>query len=358
MREYMVLEVKCKKDLQIQEIYKYIEKKAKYNHNFFAFQNLHFDSLNKECKQLYEQIGLDCFRYKKVLEHLAKRADYNPDRDDRQMISNVDSRWEWNNEKETRALGEQELELLIAFCEKLKKGAAATFIVGLDEIEWDGKKSSKGTYGYQKADCTYGLGKNYLSNSITLGRLYADKAYTAYISCEKHFREHSIINEIIDFLGEIKTESVHFAPENEEERKEWETAQQMAEAKFRMTLSGLDSLPLKLIEKRRITDSSCKINIGKYIKTHLCKNGWETRKAFPDEHPTIIHKCKGNADVCLSILSGHNGHHLQAIVYYRSPQFLFANHIYALSYNEISADDVEIYFQNVEIVRDYLYESL
>lgn len=358
MREYVVFKIKCKKDLKCEAVYEKIKTNLKFNNSLFALQNLDFNRLGPESQRIYEEISLNKYSYKKVLPHLKNSSYYNPERDDRQMISNLDERWEWSNTHNTQQLNKHDLEELITFYDKLKTSATATRIIGFDEIEWNGKKVRQGTYGFKKADCTYNLGQNYLSNSLIIGKTYSDKVYTAYLSCEKIFVGVDIIQELIDFLGEKVLEISYFAPECDRERDEWEQTATNAKNRFDKAISDLGNLPLKVIAPQSTTIESSKINIRKYIKNYLCTDGWEIRSALHDEWPTIVYRTKGDNDICLSIISGHNGHHLQSIVYYRSKKFVLADHILALSFNEISEDDLEKYFYNATLIRDYLYNAL
>ena len=357
MKEYIVLNVKCKKGLSATDIYSYVKQRVKYNSNFFAFQNIYFSYLSKGTKALYDKLNLDDFAYIKVLEHLAKSQHYNPERDDRRMVSNMDSRWRWYNERVNDTLEEEQLALLASFCDKLKGLSFSTLIFGLDEIEWGGTKVGRGTYGFAKADCTYQLGNNYLSNSVTVGRSYSDKVYIVNISLEKQFQGLAVIEDLVAFLGEKVYETTYFAPENDEERSEWEQTAQEAKTRFEQAIAGAGNLPLThFTENTR--DETPKIDVRKLIKKYLCNDGWEMRKAHWDEYPTIIHKAKDNTEICMSIVSGHNGHHLQHIVCYRSKMFRFAEHIRPLYSLYISEENMDKQFQNIRMVRDYLYEVL
>lgn len=358
MKEYIVSEIRCKKNLKISEIYSYVKDKVKYNSNLFAFQNIKLDSISGECKRIYNELNLDKYAYKKVLEHIAKTPYYNPERDDRRMVSNLNSIWNWCNESINTPLGVEDFESLVKFSDKLKSFDVSTLMLGLDEIEWGGSKVGKGSYGYKKADCTYGLGKNYLSNSLIVGRVGGDKTYTAYVSCESIFYELDIVKEIIDFLGEKISEVTCFAPECDAEREEWNVTAKDADNKFKAAMDGFNELALETIDKSGTADEKQKINIKKYINKYLCSDGWEVRKALADESPTVVHKMKQESDICISVVSGHNGHHLQALVYYRSKKFMFCEHIYALNVNSISESEIEKYFRNCVTIKNYLYDVL
>lgn len=358
MKEYVVLKINCHSGLTMREIFAHINEKVVSHSNFFAIQSLRFDVLDVKSQNLFRKIGLDGFSYKVVLPHLKETPTYNSERDDRRMISNLDRCWEWNNETCHDSLSEEKFSELITFCDRLHATDIATVILGLDEIEWGGQKVGKGSYGYQRADCTYRFGENYLSNSITVGRDYSSKNYTVCLSCEKRFSALPIIAEMAGFLGNVKEELTAFAPETEHEREEWEKAAGEAKQKLEDALACLKKLPLLPIEKWKRADESEKIYIKKHIKQYLCTDGWRLQKALPDEWPTIVCREKQDRSIKLSISSGHNGHHLQALLYYRSPMYKFGEHIPELSYNEISDADVEKYFVNAVTIRNYLDEML
>jgi len=358
MKEYTVLKVKCKKGIKIADIYDYVRETLHFDRNFFALQNIELGSISKQCRTLYDELDLDKFFYKVVLKHLKEHPNYDPQRDDRKMISNLDSCWNWYNEKENESLSKDAFEKMIAFCDALKTSDISSLILGMDEIRWDGKATGQGTYGYQKAAATYDLGKNYLSNSIIVGRIYDSKTYTVHISFEKRFGGLDVINNLVDFLGEKKTEMTYYAPENRDERVAWEAAAEEANIKFQNALAGLKCLELETIERRFCKDDeNKKINIKRYINDYLCTDGWKIRKAYPDEWPTIISKEKEESEICLSIMSGDKGHHLQSLIYYRNKRFFFGDHIHNLHCNDLAGQE-EAFFRNAKIIRDYLYEVL
>ncbi len=357
MKEYTVLQINCKKGLTISEIYKKIRETLTFDRPLFAIQNLKTDGIGKDCRKYYEELDLDRFAYKKVLEHLKQSPYYDPERDDRRMLSNADGCWEWGNPKKTEALSSEEFEKLILFCDGLRTSDISTVLIGFDEIRWNGAATGKGTYGYQKADLSYNLGKNYLSNSVMIGRTYESKQYTAYLSCENQFKTTDAFSDLASFLGETKDTLTYFAPENDEERAEWETAAKDARLRLQSAVSELKNLSLHIIGNN-ISKEDKKINIRKYITKFLCTDGWSIRKAFSDEWPTVVGKDKDDVSIHLSIISSHNGHQLQSIVYYRSPKFVFTEHIYELSCTDISEKDAENYFLNAQTIRNRLEELL
>jgi hypothetical protein len=367
MKEYVVFKIKCKSGLGISEIYDKIKQTVKFNSNFFELNELYQFRPNIIKPKIYEEINLGKYAFVKALEHLKKNTYYSPERDDRRLISNLDARWALANENENEPLNEDDFSKLIEFCDELSSTDILTLMLGFDEIEWNGNKVEKGTYGYEKAKSTFDLGKNYLSNSIIIGRTGADlgKRYTVYLSCEKNFKDLGVVNEIVDFLGEIKEENYYFAPENSMEREEWTRAYECASFKFENAVLELEKLNLEKITKKELSldeqlfiEKNEKVNVRKHIKNYLCTDGWEIRKTLADECPIKVSKDKSDETISISIVSGHNGHHLQALLYYRSKKFLFTKHIHDLHCNMLLESSCEKYFENVKIIRDYLYEVL
>ena len=358
MKSYTVFKIKCRDSLSMADLFAYLQDKVAANGHYFAIQGLRYDALDKKKQKQFDDIGLDEFSYRVVLPHIAQSAGYDPDLHDYRMISNLDGRWNWPNPTCHELLPDERFSNLVAFCDRLGTLDIATMLVGLDELAWNGEPVGKGTYGYEKADCTYRFGENYLSNSVTIARDYQGKKYTACLSCEKRFVTVPIISEIVAFLGTVKQESTYFAPETQEERQEWNRMADDAKRRLDMAVARIEQLPLIPIERYSSSDETKKINVKKLIKQYLCTNGWEERKALPDEWPSIVCKAREDRDIKLSIVSGHNGHHLQALIYYRSPKFSYSSSLSELHVNSISEADVESYFLNAVAVRDCLDEIL
>lgn len=359
MKEYVVLEIQCKKELNFLDIYFVLKSNVSYNSNLFALQNLDFEKLNSKACAIYDRLQLCKYEYKIVLEHLVNTPYYNPELHDRRMVSNMDSCWSWYNEQVNESLSDNDFKDLITFCDLLRAQDVLTCVVGFDQIEWDGTTVGKGMYGFEKADCTYGLGKNYLSNALVIGRTHENKQFTAFLSCEKRFRNLGIIDKIVRFLGEKKYEEVYFAPENEAEREEWIEKKENAKLKFQNAMEGVQSLPLEKFERILPADrSKKKNNVQNYIRKFLCTDGWLVRPARSYEHSSVIYRNKDDSEIAFSIVSGHNGQHLQALVYYRSNKFLFSENLHDLYVWSSSEQDIEKFFRNMIRVRDYFYECL
>ncbi len=358
MKEYIVLEIKCKDGMSLLDVYFNIKSTVSYNSNIFAFQNLNLNKISKKSYDIYDRLNLCKYEYKIVLDHLLNTSYYNPEQHDRRMISNLDENWNWYNEKINEPLSENDFKDLFVLGDSLKTLDVSTFVLGFDQIEWGENKVDIGTYGYEKADGTYSLGKNYLSNSLIIGRTYEDKSYTAYLSLEKRFRNLDIINQITGYLGKIISEEVYFAPENKEEREEWNLKAKEAKQKFENAISGLQNLKLIAPNNMYSWDPKKKINVKSYIKKHLCVNGWQQRPARSYEIPTIICKNKQDKEIAFSIVSGRNGQNLQVLIQYSSKEFMISENLHKLSLFSSDEEDTEIFFKNLVLVRDYLFESL
>lgn len=358
MKEYVIIEVRCKKNLTIADMYGFIKGKIKHNNNFFELLDLFKFSKkpNTNALQKLTKLSLDEYEYTKVLEHLSQNPNYDPKRDDRKVISNLDKRWQWYNYNNSQSLTDEQFSELIDFCDALKPLDVSTLMIGIDEIEWDNQKSNKGTFGYEKAHSTYSLGKNYLSNSITIGRSSGDKYFTAYISYEKHLITVDAINRInmiTEFLGETIDKKSYFAPENELERNEWDGIYEEAKLKFDSAISGVKALGFATEIKPASSEES-KFNIKKYIKKYLCTDGWSMGKKNPSEIGTKVNIEKNGDNISLYIVSNHYGQHLQLLLYYENTKFSFGKNL-CYSFYSSSEDDLVAYFENVKTIRDYLY---
>lgn len=359
MKEYVVLAIKCKMEVRLFDVYSVVRSSVSYNRNLFAIQDLKLEKLSKKSYDLYESLNLDKYKHIFVLEHLLNTSYYNPEQHDIRMISNLDKCWRWSNENTSDSLCNDDFSNLIDFCDSLKKNDVSTLILGFDQIKWGEGKVDKGTYGFEKADCSYGLGRNYLSNSVIVGRTNENKPYTVYISCERHFRNLNIIEKIASSLGKVICEEVYFAPENDDEREEWIQKAKFAELKFRTAISGLQNLAFEKTKKTcAIYDVHSTFNINSYIKKYLCKNGWKTRTARSNERPSIIYKNKDDKEIAFSIVSSHNGQYLQVLIYYSSIEFLFSENLIDLIACVTSEEDIDSIFGNIVKARDYFYDLL
>lgn len=358
MKEYIVIGIKCNDNITLKDTFSIISSIISYDRNLFAIQNLNSSRLNQNAQSIYGRLDLKRFEYRVVLNHLLNTDYYDPEQHDIQMISNLDKCWKWHNEHTNESLSQDDFHDLMSFIDTLKAHDFASLVVGFDNIKWGEEQVNNGTYGYEKADGAYGLGRNYLSNSLIIGKTAENKSYTAYVSLEKRFRDFDIINQITESLGKIISEEVYFAPENKEERDEWNLKANEAKQKFDNAISGLQTLKLISPHNMYSWDPKKKININGYIKNHLCVDGWQKRPARSYESPTIICKNKHDREIAFSIVSGRNGQNLQALIQYSGKEFLISENLHNLFVFSSNEEDTEIFFKNLVLVRDYLFDTL
>ena len=355
MKESSVITINCRKGMKIADIYSKIKDTVKYNSNFFEITGL-FRYGKAKNEKVLDEIGIHKYSYIKVLPHLVNSKYYDPERDDVKLLSNLDDNWRWSNPNINTPLSEEDFSKLVDFCDSLSVNSLSTMILGIDEIEWDGNKPPKGTYGYEKAKNTFYYGENYLSNSVIIARNYENKKYTVILSCETRFRNFAVIDKLIEFLGEIKSEKNYFAPEDENERAEWEKLQTEKGAKFKAMIEGISVLPLHDIQ-RQGGDNKRKVNVRKYIKDYLCNEGWNFKKGDPDERGIMIGIEKDDACLSIRIISGHNGHHIQTLLVYHSEKFYFLepNVLYLDAEDE---SEIVKYFENLKMIKEHMDKSL
>ena len=364
MKEYIVIKIECPKEKKSTEIYQKINKTLKFNRTFFEFCDLfkYRDHVSAKKQEEFEALNLQRFSHIKILEHLAKSPHYQPERDDRKLISNLDSSWEWGHEDAEKSIDHSLFEKILAFSDRLKLTDVITMLFGIDEIEWDGYAVGNGTYGYEKAkSASYG-GENYLSNSIIISRIpHENKPYTVYLSCEKQFRNLDVINNVAQAIGAIKSEKHFFAPESEDERVDWNYAYRDAELKFNAMKTEFSkiavNLPNKLKDHKELWKFDDKINVRKNIKKYLCTNGWEIRTNDADRAGIIISKHKKDDVISVAIVSQHNGHYLQMLIYYDNIKYTFGwNPGY--SYTLLHEKDICMYLENIKFIRDFIDKKL
>ena len=356
MKEYTILEITCHKNLTFAEIHANVKDKVQYGKNLFAILDPEIQNMSKSNLQQLNSLELERFAYTVTLEHRRDCFDYDPSRDDRHLFSNLDENWRWHNPYVHEAVSHEFMEKLVSFLDHLKAVDTSTQVVVFDEIEWDSNPAGKGTHGYQKADGTYLWPMNYLSNAVVVGRTYKSKMCSAYISCETKFRELAIVQELAESLGKIKKEFTYYGPEDNRERELWDKEKAEAEAKFKSAVAGFKNLRLEDHVMNGTAGTSKKIDVKKYIKTYLCTDGWKIDKPLPEEWSLIVRKQKGDASIGIGVVSQHNGHSIQMVIYYRSKSFLFSENIEYIS--DAHEDQIEICFRNTQKIRDYFYEVL
>jgi hypothetical protein len=354
MREYTTIEVRCRKELKIAEIFEFLSSKVQNDANLFSFRRAGQRFFSGKKRKLFDELNLAEFEYSYQMYWL-ENASRNTEMP---MVSNLDDRWELGNESATRSLNESEWNRLVEFAGMLNSYDADSFFLGLDEIRWNGEPVRRGTNGTVRPDSGYGLGHGYLSNCVIIGKTYTDKTYIARICCEKEYRSLEIIDEIVEFLGKVNFEASLFAPEDDAERAEWERTITEAKQKLNSDLVGTRSIKLDPVKKGVSLEKE--INMPRLIKKTLCVDGWETRKPKYYERPTVIYKKKGEAEISLMVMSNRSRNRC----YYLNVDMLYSNVYFNLGhtvFESFSVDDEEqavIFLNNVKKLADYVYDAL
>lgn len=366
MREFVVTEIRCEKGIKATEICNKVLEKVKYNRLFFELTDLlnEPERLSKKQKERLAELDLEKYAIVRVYEHIKKNPEYynyDPKEHDRHILSNLNDAWYWYNETENDSLDESKFRDVVAFGDTVGSHVS-TVMYGIDEIEWGGKPVSPGTYGYKKAKELYNGGDNYLSNSVIVSKIpYEGKPFKVYVSCEKEYRDLEIVEEMISSLGKKIGEKTYFAPENEEERHEWEETYREAEERFKtvndVIKNYLNSLPKGFEPKPYTFKSKVQINMRKCITKHLCGNGWEILNKGEIAPGTYVGKRKGDRRIYVNIDSLHRGHYVQSQLKYDSPKYYFCETLpYAFVLE--SEQDVCEFLKNIRLAMERAYELL
>ena len=355
MREFVVTEIRCEKGIKATEICNKVLEKVKHNRLFFEFQNLFkwADTARERKKKKLAELNLTKYAYVRVFEHTKNSPYYDPKKDDRQLLSNLNSAWFWYNETENDSLDESKFRDIVAFGDTVGSHVS-TVMYGIDEIEWGGKPVSPGTYGYKKAEGLYDGGNNYLSNSVIVSKIpYEGKPFKVYVSCEKEYRDLEVVEEMISSLGKKIGEKTYFAPENEEERHEWEETYREAEERYKAMIAKTKelakTLPKRFEPQSLMAKFEAKINVKKCVKNCFCPDGWELG------YGNTVSKRKGDSVITVYIDSLDKGHYLQALMDYSNIKFYFGDNI---NYIFELKDEANVcaYLDNVKIMAETVYE--
>ncbi len=363
MKEYRVITIECPKEYSITQVFSMIRSKINSDKNIFYIHDLKrspSDMLSKSFEKLYNETPLEKFWHQFTPEVFVKAGDTDYAC---WILSNLDDRWTSPNPNTCGSLSEEELNKVFTMWEKRPKNRLPDIMVGLDEIQWNGKPVSKGTYGCKKAEAWNFLGKTYLSNSVIVSRYYNDTRYSVYLSVEACFRDLPIIQEIAESLGKIKSEQVYYAPETEAERETWDKSKEEAEVQFNKALEGIQNLTLEEFENygdsrdasaMGVLSTGIVVNVRQMIKKHLCDNAWSIRKKLPDEEDIMVSKDKGDAVLSLCLMPQHKGHTVHLDIDLRSKRFYFTERMRLIYVTTAREDQVEIFIKNARIIRDYL----
>ena len=227
MREYTVVEVGCFKELTPADVYRIVEGSLPFHNPLFEIFGLfkYKPSVTKSLIKRYEELGLNIYYQRIPNRNMQDKDYYEPEKHDYFLNSNLDASWEFSNPAKFERLEKSYFCDIVAFCAKLTSTQYSTYMLGFDEIEWDGKPVRGGTYGHKKAESVFKGGSNYLSNSLFISKIaYENKPLKAYISFEEKYKESGKIRDIIGQLGKEKGRQTYFAPESNEEREQLENS--------------------------------------------------------------------------------------------------------------------------------------
>lgn len=353
MREFKSLKIKCRKGLKFSEVYRWLKERVRINSNRFNIGYYVPYDTSTPRPQEYYAFGFDKFE-------CVDRIPMNVPQENqilRYRISNLNDCWQFPNVDNQRILTDTELECLASLADSPRRFRRANFQLTFDEIEWDGNPVCKGTYAYSKARADSFAYRSYMSNSLTL--LDEVDGFFGYLTFETKFQDFDIIAQTIDFIGDVKDEDIRYAPEDETERREWDTLQNARQDRLNAAVTHINKMPSPVIDDRKATYSNDEtINIRKYIKKYLLNDGWISRKARADEWPIVVTKDRGDTSIVLFVSALHKGHQIQPMICHRSKKFYVCDHLIKLNVYSLSPDNADRYFQNLAEIRDYLYENL
>lgn len=348
MKQFQALNIRCEKGVKIADLYSIISKGPQYHHVFFELSNTRGgETTTKSLKCLSD--------YYQVL----KLNDYTQTSMD--VFSNLNQNWEWENPNCTKSLNTEELQCLIQFGDRHGITKYRQMMLGFDGIEWEPGHIVSGTYGYKKADSIWGAGYNYLSNSIIITKITREHNLTCFIACEAQYRNSPPFEKMVTLLGKTVHETTYFAPETEQERRDWERRYRKAQTDFsglRASLQGFyrelgyprerkanpkitgeDVLAMMEAERNAPT-----LNTKKIADPYLRAEGWKRAKLAGVG--ICYEKAVGDGTLIVVIDSKHRGHMLHALLYYRSEYFSFSNNI-NFSLELLTEEESKEYFYNL-----------
>ena len=360
MESYHVLELECDRDLKLSDIAYYIANHLSYNRRLFEIGNIDISSIySKQITAIIDAYGLDRFTYEYRL-----RENYDPT----PIMSNLDAKtWLWGNPTYHENLSADAFAGVIEVCQRLKSTMCREYMIGFDEISWDGATAPEGTFGYEMPKATIFQGDRYLSNSVIITKDYVGKPnLIAYVSFESKYKELECIKQLIDFLGKIKREKELFAPSDDDEREEWDRVisdmRKKSEVFESLRTSLLSELPYEVIEPPRDPFRvepypKERINIRKLEKELLCFDGWELKKKDPHFRSTVTSKTIDGVEYKMWIDTLHGGHYLQLWFSCSSPMFELSVHS---AYCSNITDEVQAvnFMKNAAYLRDKYVEIM
>lgn len=339
MKEYRVIELKCGKGTKFSAYEMRLREIAQYNKVFFEAQIQACDNTQPIRKALA--------KYEHTVLHGGGKRPLT-------LFSNLGSAWLRENVSNCEPLNRQELDALMKFGDSSGLMKAAFIFIVFDEVEWKKGRVTQGTYGYEKACKEYGEGE-YLGNAVILKRDNGGKSvYYATIVCEAELRNEPSVEALIKESGELLREDTYYAPENKEERAQWDEIYRREKEK----IDRLDKMRLESYKECNqnypyiVTEKIKALSVKEYcdlpplnvrpIAGRIMKgNGWRPIKG---RSMCYIKEADGKA-VEVYIAQAHKAHILQAMLTYSSKYFRF---YYSPIYGRpLDTEEAENFFKNL-----------
>lgn len=344
MKEYKVIELKCDKGTKFCAYEERLREIAHYNKVFFEAKIRERDNTHAIRKEFA--------KYEHTVLHGVAQTSLT-------LFSNLGSAWLRENVNISEPLNRQELDALMKFGDNAGITKAGFIIIVFDEVEWKKGCVTQGTYGYEKACKEYG-DDEYLGNAVILKRDNGEKSvYYATIVCEAELRNEPSVETLINESGELLREDTYYAPENKEERAQWDEIYRREKEK----IDRLDKMRLESYKECNqnypyiVTEKIKALSVKEYcdlpplnvrpIAGRIMKgNGWRPIKG---RSMCYIKEADGKA-VEVYIAQAHKAHILQAMLTYSSKYFRF---YYSPIYGRpLDTEEAENFFKNLLYILD------
>lgn len=348
MTKYIITKIKLDK-LKILEVYNELAQMISYDKAFFEAAYLSDEIIKNK---FWADNQMQEFIYSRNLNYA-----WEPDKCIN-IASNLNNLWEWENPNKCQSLTIKQVEELAKFIDKLpRKDYDSSFII-LDNIRWDNNDIKEATCGYEKAKCTFGFGKNYLSNAIVLCNGTLEKSFM-YVCREARFENNSAIYDILTKFGKLAGTEIYYAPDDETERAEWDVRQDIVQKSFKMMMENLSAYYEKLPFKFELTyDSPTNpINVKKLAKSKLEPYGWTLIKNAKGEKGIRFKKNHKDGELIAWVDSLDKGHYLQLLITYKSEKFYFHDNI-DYTWTLKNEEEVKQYCINVRNILKYVESVL
>lgn len=344
MKEYKVIELKCDKGTKFCAYEERLREIAHYNKVFFEAKIRERDNTHAIRKEFA--------KYEHTVLHGVAQTSLT-------LFSNLGSAWLRENVNISEPLNRQELDALMKFGDNAGITKAGFIIIVFDEVEWKKGCVTQGTYGYEKACKEYG-DDEYLGNAVILKRDNGEKSvYYATIVCEAELRNEPSVETLINESGELLREETYYAPENKEERAQWDEIYRREKAKIdklaKMKFVRGDMHPenYPYIVTKKYRELSLKemveispLNVRPIARRIMKNSSWKSVKG----KSMCYGKEADGKTVTASVFQGNRGHVLDALVRYRSKYFDFE---YSAIHGEpFDEEEAENFFKNLLYILD------